>query len=104
MILYIDTSSSHLYTGIVENGKIRKEIKKEYGHELSKVVVNDIQKDCHDIISLAPKYDEDIKQYEDIITSALSELEHPKTKKKKNKNIAITGIYGWLEKGKKKKL
>lgn len=28
MILYIDTSSSHLYTGIVENGKIRKEIKK----------------------------------------------------------------------------
>lgn len=59
-----------------------------------KVVVNDIQKDCHDIISLAPKYDEDIKQYEDIITSALSELEHPKTKKKKNKNIAITGIYG----------
>lgn len=59
-----------------------------------KVVVNDIQRDRHDIISLAPKYDEDIKQYEDIITSALSELEHPKTEKKKNKNIAITGIYG----------
>lgn len=54
----------------------------------------DIQKECHGIISLAPKYDEDIKQYEDIITSALSELEHPKTKKKKNKNIAVTGIYG----------
>lgn len=50
-----------------------------------KVVVNDIQRDRHDIISLAPKYDEDIKQYEDIITSALSELEHPKTEKKKTK-------------------
>lgn len=42
MILYIDTSSSHLYTGIVENGKIRKEIKKEYGHELSKVALPEI--------------------------------------------------------------
>ena len=54
-----------------------------------KVVVNDIQRDRHDIISLAPKYDEDIKQYEDIITSALSELEHPKTEKKKNVVIPV---------------
>lgn len=42
MILYIDTSSSYLYTAIVENGKIRKEIKKEYGHDLSKVALPEI--------------------------------------------------------------
>lgn len=42
MILYIDTSSSYLYATIVENGKIRKEIKKEYGHELSKVALPEI--------------------------------------------------------------
>lgn len=56
--------------------------------------VKDMQNDYYDIISLAPKYDEDIKQYEHIISSALLETEHSKTTKKKNKNIAITGIYG----------
>lgn len=54
----------------------------------------DIQKECHGIISLAPKYDEDIKQYEDIITSALSELEHLKTKKKK---IKISQLQEFME-------
>ena len=42
MILYIDTSSSYLYTGIVENGKIVVEIKKEYNHELSKTALPEI--------------------------------------------------------------
>ena len=42
MILYIDTSSSYLYTGIVENGKIVVEIKKEYNHELSKTAIPEI--------------------------------------------------------------
>lgn len=42
MILYIDTSSSYLYTAIVENGKVRKKIKKEYGHELSEVALPEI--------------------------------------------------------------
>lgn len=42
MILYIDTSSSYLYTGIVENGVIKKEIKKEYGHKLSEVALPEI--------------------------------------------------------------
>ncbi len=42
MILYIDTSSSYLYAAIVEKDKIRKEIKKEYGHELSKVALPEI--------------------------------------------------------------
>ena len=42
MILYIDTSSSYLYTGIVENGKIIVEIKKEYDHELSRTALPEI--------------------------------------------------------------
>lgn len=42
MILYIDTSSSYLYTGIVEDGQIRQEIKKEYGQDLSKVALPEI--------------------------------------------------------------
>lgn len=42
MILYIDTSSSYLYTGIVEDGKIVMEIKKEYGQNLSQVALPEI--------------------------------------------------------------
>ena len=42
MILYIDTSSSYLYTGILENGKIVVEIKKEYDHELSRTALPEI--------------------------------------------------------------
>lgn len=42
MILYIDTSSSYLYTGILENGKIVFEIKKEYDHELSRTALPEI--------------------------------------------------------------
>lgn len=34
-ILYIDTSSSYLYAGIVLNRKLTSEIKKEFGHTLS---------------------------------------------------------------------
>lgn len=34
-ILYIDTSSSYLYTGIVTNRKLTSEVKKEFGHSLS---------------------------------------------------------------------
>ena len=35
-VLYIDTSSSYLYTGIVEDGQLLEEIKEDYSHELSK--------------------------------------------------------------------
>jgi len=35
-VLYIDTSSSYLYTGIVENGRIIEELKEDFSHELSK--------------------------------------------------------------------
>lgn len=42
MILYIDTSSSYLYTGLVEDGKLKKEIKKDYGHQLSQMALPDI--------------------------------------------------------------
>lgn len=34
-ILYIDTSSSYLYAGIVTNRKLISEVKKEFGHSLS---------------------------------------------------------------------
>lgn len=35
-VLYIDTSSSYLYTGIVENNQLLIEVKEDYSHELSK--------------------------------------------------------------------
>lgn len=35
-VLYIDTSSSYLYTGIVEDNHILEEIKYDFSHELSK--------------------------------------------------------------------
>ena len=38
-ILYIDTSSSFLYTGIVENGTLINEVKEEYGQSLSEVAM-----------------------------------------------------------------
>lgn len=37
--LYIDTSSSYLYTAIVENGKLLSEIKEEFGQSLSEVAL-----------------------------------------------------------------
>lgn len=42
MILYIDTSSNYLYTAIVDNKKVRKEIKREYGHNLSQEALPEI--------------------------------------------------------------
>ena len=42
--LYIDTSSSYLYTGIVENNFLLYEIKEELGHELSKLALPNIVK------------------------------------------------------------
>ena len=38
-ILYIDTSSSYLYTSIVENDKVLSEIKEEFGQSLSEVAL-----------------------------------------------------------------
>ena len=38
-ILYIDTSSSYLYTSIVENNKLLVEIQEEYGQSLSEVAL-----------------------------------------------------------------
>ena len=37
--LYIDTSSSYLYTAIVENNKLISEIKEEFGQSLSEVAL-----------------------------------------------------------------
>jgi len=37
--LYIDTSSSYLYTGIVSDGELIAEIKEEYGQNLSEVAL-----------------------------------------------------------------
>ena len=41
-ILYIDTSSSYLYAGIVENEKLLCEVKKEFGHSLSEEALPEI--------------------------------------------------------------
>lgn len=38
-ILYIDTSSSYLYSGIVEDNKLISEIKEEFGQSLSEVAL-----------------------------------------------------------------
>lgn len=40
--LYIDTSSSFLYTGIINDNKIEAEIKEEYGHKLSEMALPEI--------------------------------------------------------------
>lgn len=37
--LYIDTSSSYLYTGIVDNDKLVNEVKEEFGQNLSKITL-----------------------------------------------------------------
>lgn len=42
MILYIDTSSSFLYTGIVQGEKLLCEIQQEFGHTLSEVALPEI--------------------------------------------------------------
>lgn len=42
MILYIDTSSSFLYTGIVKEGILICQIQKEFGHHLSEVALPEI--------------------------------------------------------------
>ncbi len=41
-ILYIDTSSSYLYTAISDNGSLLCEIKKEFGHNLSEMALPQI--------------------------------------------------------------
>ena len=40
--LYIDTSSSFLYSAIVNDNKVEAEIKKEFGHSLSEVALPEI--------------------------------------------------------------
>ena len=42
MILYIDTSSNYLYAGLVKDGKLQAEIKKEYKHQLSQEALPEI--------------------------------------------------------------
>lgn len=41
-ILYIDTSSSYLYAGIVEDNNLLCEVKKEFGHSLSEEALPEI--------------------------------------------------------------
>lgn len=52
-ILYIDTSSSYLYSGIVQDDKLLCEIKKDFGQELSKVALPEIAK-LFDICRIKP--------------------------------------------------
>ena len=53
-ILYIDTSSSYLYTSIVENDKLISEIKEEFGQSLSEVALPRIAS-MFDKNNLSPK-------------------------------------------------
>ena len=53
MILYIDTTTSYLYTGIVSNNKLLKEIKEDCGKDLSKSALNKI-KEMLDSLKLRP--------------------------------------------------
>ena len=49
-VLYIDTSSSYLYTGIVEDNTLLTEIQEEYGQSLSEIALPKIAnmfKKCH---------------------------------------------------------
>ena len=41
---YIDTTSSYLYSGIVKEGKILAEIKKNFNRDLSKYTISEIEK------------------------------------------------------------
>ena len=41
-ILYIDTTTSYLYTGIVVNGKLLAEIKEDFGKNLSSCALQKI--------------------------------------------------------------
>ena len=40
--LYIDTSSSFLYSGIINNNTIEAEVKEKFGHKLSEVALPQI--------------------------------------------------------------
>ncbi len=53
-ILYIDTSSSFLYTGIVENDKLKASCQKKLGHEMSTSALPEIAK-MFETIKLDPK-------------------------------------------------
>lgn len=59
-ILYIDTSSSYLYAGIVTNRKLTSEVKKEFGHSLS-------EKALPSIVSLFEKENLSAKDIDKII-------------------------------------
>lgn len=50
-ILYIDTTTSYLYTGVVEDNNLLREIKKEYSKDLSSVALKNIS-DMLDSINL----------------------------------------------------
>ena len=65
-ILYIDTTTRYLYTGVVEDNNLLAEIKEDYGTDLSKVTLNSI-KNMLDSINLEPKDIDKIidKLYED---------------------------------------
>ena len=53
-ILYIDTTTSYLYTGVVEDNQLLSEIKKEYSKDLSSVALKNIS-DMLDSIHLKIK-------------------------------------------------
>ncbi len=52
-IMYIDTSTNYLYMGVVADNKLLYQIKKDYGHDLSKYTLEEIDK-MFNILNLKP--------------------------------------------------
>lgn len=82
-ILYIDTSSSYLYTGIVENDKILCEVKKEFGHQLSEMALPEI-------VSMYENNSIDVKSIDKIIV-----INGPGSFTGIRIGITIAKIYAW---------
>ena len=82
-LLYIDTSSSYLYTAIVENGKLISEIKEEFGQSLSEVALPKI-------VSMFEKTNLDAKDINKIIV-----VDGPGSFTGIRIGITIAKVYSW---------
>ena len=75
-ILYIDTSSNYLYTGISADNKLIIETKVNYGHDLSKYTLPEIEKMFNNV-SLTPN---DIDKIIVVLTQHLEYRKKPYNK------------------------
>lgn len=82
-ILYIDTSSSYLYTGIAEDNKLLCEVKKEFGHSLSEEALPEI-------VSMFTKTNLEAKDIDKIIV-----VDGPGSFTGIRIGITIAKVYAW---------